>query len=271
MSSGKLSGQVAWVTGGASGMGSATAELFASEGASVAVVDVDEALGSEVVDGINDRGGRAMFSRCDVSVEANVRRSIEETVEHFGGLQIIVNCAFNGAAIALHEMTEEQWDTMMAVNVKAIFFSIKHGVAHLTKNAHSYVVNIGSISSFVAQVDTPAYTTTKGAVLLLSRSIAVDYAHLGLRCNCVCPGMTDTPSLSRYYSRVPDGDRILADRVKRVPLNRLIRADEIARSVLFLCCEDSAGTTGTSLTVDGGYLSAAEWNCDAVTRFPDHA
>ena len=132
------------------------------------------------------------------------------------------------------------------------------------------MVNIGSISSFVAQVDTPAYTTTKGAVLLLSQSIAVDYAHLGLRCNCVCPGISDTPGLADYYRRVPEGERILAGRIKRVPLDRLIQPAEVGKSVVFLSCEDSAGITGTSLTVDGGYISVAEWNSDAVTQNPQH-
>ncbi|MAE60185.1 MAG: short-chain dehydrogenase [Planctomycetaceae bacterium] len=268
MSQGRLDGQVAWISGAARGMGLGICEAFAAEGARICVADVDEELGRAVATRLEKRGVEAMFSRCDVGVGEDVRDSIAATVERFGGLQNIVNCAAVGATGYLHEMTEAQWDRLMAINVKSIFFSIKYGVEHLTKHAHSYVVNIGSISSFVAQVDTPAYTTSKGAVLLLSQSIAVDYAHLGLRCNCVCPGISDTPGLQSYYSRVPEGDRILGERIKRVPLNRLIQPAEVGKSVVFLSCEESSGITGTSLTVDGGYTSVAEWNADAVTQNP---
>ncbi len=266
MKQGRLSGQVAWVSGAAMGMGRAIAELFAAEGASVAVIDVKETEGAEVVDAIRTAGGKTMFRRCDVSVEDDVRRSIDATVEQYDGLQIIVNCAAISAVQPLHKMTESLWDRLMAVNVKSIFLSTKHGVGHLLKNERSYIVNIGSISSFVAQAGTPAYTTTKGAVLLLSQSLALDYAHAGLRCNCVCPGISDTPALRSYYDRLPGGEEILAGRLRRVPLNRIIRPAEVARSVLFLSTEDSSGITGTSLTVDGGYTTAAEWDSDQVTQ-----
>ena len=262
----KLMGQVAWITGGASGMGRATAQLFAGEGASVAIVDINEALGNEVAEEINASGGEAIFHRCNVSDETDVQSAIAATVDRFGGLQIIFNCAAKGIAKRLENMTESEWDELMAVNVKSIFFSLKHGIQHLEKNQHSYVVNIGSISSFVAQVDTPAYTTTKGAVLLLSQSIALDYAHLGVRCNCLCPGLTNTPMTTAHYDRVAGGDKILARRVRRIPINRMVVPEEIARSALFFSCEDSAGITGTSLTIDGGYLAAAEWDCNTVTQ-----
>jgi NAD(P)-dependent dehydrogenase (short-subunit alcohol dehydrogenase family) len=262
----KLTGQVAWITGGASGMGRATAQLFASEGASIAIVDINEALGNEVTEEINASGGEAIFCRCNVSSETDVQSAIAATVDRFGGLQIIFNCAAKGIAKRLENMTEAEWDELMAVNVKSIFFSLKHGIQHLEKNQHSYVVNIGSISSFVAQVDTPAYTTTKGAVLLLSQSIALDYAHLGLRCNCLCPGLTDTPMSTGYYDRIVDGDKFLAQRIRRIPINRMVAPEEVARSALFFSCEDSAGITGTSLTIDGGYLAAAEWDCNTVTQ-----
>ena len=198
-------------------MGRATAQLFASEGASVAIVDINEALGNEVAEEINASGGEAIFCSCNVSNETEVQSSIAATVDRFGGMQIIFNCAAKGIAKRRENMTEAEWDELMAINVKSIFFSLKHGIQHLEKNQHSYVVNIGSISSFVAQVDTPAYTTTKGAVLLLSQSIALDYAHLGLRCNCLCPGLADTPMMAGYYDRITDGDKFLAKRIQRVP------------------------------------------------------
>ena len=170
-----------------------------------------------------------------------------------------MNCAGIVHVQLLHEYSQEQWDRLMGVNVKSIFFSIKHGLAHLRKNPRSYMVNIGSISSFVGQASTPAYTASKYAVLGLSRSIALDYAALGLRCNCVCPGITDTPMLREHLNKTPDPGATLAKRVRRVPLGAALKPMEIARAVLYLSCEDSAGVTGTSLVVDGGYLAAAEW------------
>ena len=262
MAKGRLDGQVAWITGAASGMGEATAELFAAEGAAVAVVDINKKLGPDVVERISRKGGRANFVACDVSKERDVNSCMRQIVEHFGSLSIIVNNAAVTGVGLLHEMTEQEWDRQMDVNVKSIFFSVKYGLEHLAKQEHSYIVNIGSISSYVGQASTPIYTTTKGAVLLLSKSIALDYAHLGLRCNCICPGITDTPLLRNVLANMPDGDQVLRDRLRRVPLNRAMTPDDIARSALFLCCEDSAGITGESLLVDGGYLAAAEWDAD---------
>jgi NAD(P)-dependent dehydrogenase (short-subunit alcohol dehydrogenase family) len=146
------------------------------------------------------------------------------------------------------------------VNVKAIFFSVKHGLPYLRRKSRSYVVNVGSISSFVGQAATPAYTASKAAVLGLSRSIALDYASIGLRCNCVCPGITDTPMLHQHLDRTPDPEATLAHRLRRVPMRVSLAPRAVAKAVLFLSCEDSAGVTGTSLVVDGGYLAAAEWD-----------
>ena len=263
----RLEGQIAWISGGASGMGEATAQLLAEEGAKVAVVDIQAELGQKVVEGINANGGEAIFHECNVAREDEVRQSIEKTVEHFGGLQIIVNCAGVVHVVALHEYSEEEWDHLMGVNVKAIFFSIKHGHRYLTKNQRSYMVNIGSVGSFIGQALTPAYITSKHAVLGLSRSIAIDYAAEGLRCNCVCPGITDTPMLRYHLSTTPDPEATLANRLRRVPIGVAITPMDIARAVRYLSCEDSAGVTGTSLAVDGGYITPAEWETVGKTKF----
>src|SRR5882672_11223253 len=143
----------------------------------------------------------------------------------------------------------------MAINVKSIYLSIKYGLAHLKRSSRSYVVNIGSISSYVGQGGTPAYTASKGAVLMLSKSIALDYAADGLRCNCVCPGITDTPMLREHLNKTANAEATLAKRLRRVPLGKALQPSEIARAVLYFSCEDSAGVTGTSLVVDGGYLA----------------
>ncbi len=257
--SGRLAGQTAWVSGAASGIGEATARLFAREGANVALVDLGAVRGKEVRDSIEGGGGSVTFCRADVSSEAAVRDSIAGTAERFGGLDILVNCAGVVHVGFLHEYDESDWDHLMGVNLKSLFFSVKHGLPYLRRNARSYVVNVGSISSFVGQAGTPAYTASKAAVLGLTRSIALDYAADGIRCNCVCPGITDTPMLREHLGKTPDPEAALAGRLRRVPLGSALTAGEVARAVLYLSCEDSAGVTGTSLVVDGGYLAAAEW------------
>jgi NAD(P)-dependent dehydrogenase (short-subunit alcohol dehydrogenase family) len=155
----------------------------------------------------------------------------------------------------------------MDINVKSIYLSIKHGLAHLKRNPRSYVVNIGSISTFVGQTATPAYTTSKGAVLSLTQSIALDYAADGVRCNCICPGITDTPMLREHLNKTADPDAMLASRLRRVPMGVALTPNDIAKAALYLSCEDSAGVTGTSLVVDGGYLAAAEWTHPGHTQF----
>jgi NAD(P)-dependent dehydrogenase (short-subunit alcohol dehydrogenase family) len=257
---GRMSGRTAWISGAASGIGAAVARLFADEGAAVALADVQADRGEAARDAIESAGGRALFVMTDVSDEREVRESIAATVERFGGLDTIVNCAGVVHVAELHEYASESWDRLMGVNVKGIFLAVKHGVPFLVRNATSYVINVGSISSFVGQAATPAYTASKAAVLGLSRSIALDYAARGLRCNCVCPGITDTPMLRQHLDKAPDAEASLARRLLRVPLGRALTPIDVARAVLYLSCEDSSGITGTSLVVDGGYLAAAEWD-----------
>ncbi len=266
---GRLQGQVVWISGAASGMGEASAELFAAEGGRVAVVDVQVERGRQVVGRITDQGGEAVFLACDVAQEDQVRESIEATAVHFGALQAIVNCAGIVHVAPLHAYSEQEWDRLMGVNLKSIFFSVKHGIAHLRKQKRSYMVNIGSVGSFIGQAGTPAYTTSKHAVLGLSRSIALDYAVDGLRCNCICPGITDTPMLRFHLNTTADPEATLAERLRRVPMGVALMPADIARAALYFCCEDSAGITGTSLVVDGGYMTAAEWATSGPTRFAE--
>ena len=265
----RLKGQVAWISGGASGMGDAAAELFAAEGAKVTVADIQIEQGHRTVERIASQGGQAIFHECDVTQEDQVRDSIEQTAAHFGSLQIIVNCAGIVHVAPLHEYGEEEWDYLMGVNLKSIFFSLKHGLAQLRQNKRSYMVNIGSVGSFIGQANTPAYTTSKHAVLGLSRSIALDYAADGLRCNCICPGITDTPMLRFHLNTTPDPEETLANRLRRVPMGIALTPMDIAKAILYFSCEDSAGITGTSLVVDAGYTTAAEWETAGQTKFTE--
>jgi NAD(P)-dependent dehydrogenase (short-subunit alcohol dehydrogenase family) len=256
----RLEGQTAWISGAASGIGAATARLFVDEGANVALVDINTEKETAAREAAAVRGAPMIFIQADVSVEEQVRASLAQTAARFNGLQIVVNCAGIVHVKPLHEYAEADWDRLMGVNLKSIFFSVKHALQYLRKSARSYVVNVASISSFVGQAATPAYTASKSAVLGLTRSIALDYANLGLRSNCVCPGITDTPMLREHLEKTPDPEAALRDRLRRVPMRGPLSPENIARAVLYLSCEDSAGITGTSLVIDGGYLAAAEWD-----------
>jgi NAD(P)-dependent dehydrogenase (short-subunit alcohol dehydrogenase family) len=263
----RLRGKTVWISGAASGMGEAIAHLFAVEGAKVALVDVQEEAGEAVAAAIRDQGGSALFLGCDVSQETEVQESIREAVAQFGGLDIVVNNAGIVDVGLLHETTEAEWDHLMGVNLKSIFFSVKHAISYLRRRERSYVVNIASISSFVGQSNTPAYTASKHAVLGLSRSIALDYAIDGLRCNAICPGITDTPLLRYHLNKTDDAEAALVHRLKRVPMGVALYPKDIARAALYFSCDDSTGITGTSLIVDAGYTTAAEWETNVPTRF----
>lgn len=263
----RLESQVAWISGAASGIGAAVARLFVQEGAAVGLADVQADAGKKLAQEISTTGGRALFLKCDVANAEDVHASIERTASEFGPPSILVHCAGIVQVELLDQLDETDWDRLMDINVKSIYLSIKYGLAHLKEHARSYVVNVGSISSFVGQGGTPAYTASKGAVLMLSKSIALDYAAIGLRCNCVCPGITDTPMLREHLNKAPDPERALNARLRRVPMGVALTPNDIAKAVLYLSCEDSAGVTGASLVVDGGYLAAAEWEHPGDTRF----
>ncbi len=263
----RLEGSVAWISGATSGIGEAAARLFAEEGASVALIGRRVEMAQAIVDDIKAAGGKAIAVKCDVSSEEEIRNSVNATVKAFGGLNVLVNNSGMVDVRMLHEYSVEQWDRVMNVNVRSMFLSFREAYPHLVKNKRSYVVNVGSISSFVGQAVTPVYTATKHAVLGLSRNLAVDYAAEGIRCNCVAPGITDTPMLREHLNSTPDPEATLHARLRRVPTGAALTPEEVAKSILYFSCEDSAGITGTSLIVDGGYLTAAEWTAPDKTPF----
>lgn len=261
---GKLEGKVAWVSGSTKGIGEGVVRLFAKEGAAVTIIGRGEQAGRALEKEILESGGKVLYIPCDVTDFVQLKESIEKTAGTFGKLDILVNNAGTVGVKMLHEYTEQEWDQLMDLNVKSLFMAFKFAFPYLTRNTESYVVNIGSISSFVGQYKTPVYTTSKGAVLQLSRSIGLDYASYGIRSNCICPGITDTPLLHYHLATSGDEESKLKERLRRVPLGRVLTIEDVAKSVLFFSCEDSAGVTATSLIVDGGYLAAAEWDTQIV-------
>jgi NAD(P)-dependent dehydrogenase (short-subunit alcohol dehydrogenase family) len=263
----RLEGKVAWISGATSGIGEATARLFAQEGAKVCLVGRRLALSRCIAAELKGDGNEALPLACDVSEEQEVRHSFREAVKHFGRLDIVVNNAGMVHIKQLHQYTEREWNQVMDVNVTSMFFAAKHALPYLRKAGGGYIVNVGSISSFVGQALTPVYTTTKHAVVGLTKSIALDYAVDGIRCNCVCPGITDTPMLREHLNAQADPERALTARLRRVPMGVALTPHDVAKTILFLSCEDSSGITGASIIIDAGYLSAAEWETRGKTAF----
>jgi NAD(P)-dependent dehydrogenase (short-subunit alcohol dehydrogenase family) len=250
---------VAVVTGAASGIGRSVAARFAQAGASVAMLDLNGDQGRRICGEIQDRGGEGEFYGCDVSNEADVAKTIRSVAARFGGITHLVNNAGIVLIKGVEECSVAEWDRVFDVNVKSIFLMVKYCLPFLRQSKGASVVNVSSVSGLVAQKGTPAYVASKGAVLMLSKALALDFAGDGIRVNCVCPGITDTPMFRAHVDSTSDPELTLQQRTRRVPLARMLSPDEIADAVVYLASERASGITGTELVIDGGYLAAAEW------------
>jgi NAD(P)-dependent dehydrogenase (short-subunit alcohol dehydrogenase family) len=256
----KLSGKVAIVTGAASGIGRASAFAFSREGAKIVAVDIDRTPGEESVEQIRQHGGDAFFDRADVSSEAEVKSLVDRTIARWGRIDILFNNAGVVLVKPLEETTEADWDRLMSVNLKAVFFAVKYTVPHMRRAGGGVILNTGSIGSLVGQVGTPAYIASKGAVALMTKSLALDYGRDGIRVNCLCPGITDTPMLREHMGHGSAGEANIRKRLARVPLGAILKPEDVARAALYLVSDDSAGITGVMHLVDGGLLAAAEYD-----------
>lgn len=260
MAGGRLDGSVAVITGAGSGIGQGIAELFAAEGARVALLEIDEARGRETAERIRRAGGEAVHFASDVARAEDVQRAVDRTMNVFGGIRHLVNNAGIVMVKSVEESTENEWDQVMETNVKSIFLTVKYCLPALKAAEGATIVNMASVSSFVGQGNTPAYVASKGAVMSLTKALALDCARYGIRVNCICPGITDTPLFRYHVSRSPDPEATLANRAARVPLGRFLMPLDLAKAALYLSTEDSSGITGIAHLVDAGYLAAAEWD-----------
>ena len=252
---GRLDGKVALITGGASGMGMVASKIFAGEGASVVLTDVTDDAGEAVAADIEAGGGRAHYVHADVSDEADAEAMVKAAADRFGGLHVL----YNNAGVMMSQdgsVTETDasiWDTTLDINVKGVAFGCKYGVPAMIASGGGSIINVASFVAWMgAATSQTAYTASKGAVLSMTREIAVEYARKGVRCNALCPGPIDTPLLAELLADPERRQR----RFVHIPMGRLGQAEELAKAALFLASDDSSFMTGASLIVDGGITAA---------------
>jgi 3-oxoacyl-[acyl-carrier protein] reductase len=257
---GRLEGKVALITGAGSGFGREAAMLFAREGASVALADLDEGGGSDAASQIGAAGGRAIFIRTNVAHPAQVKAMVEETVRTFGHLNIL----YNNAGVPMEmtpvaEITEEQYARVMDVNFKGVLFGCKYGAPEIARAAAAggsgAIINTASMAALKGRPNISIYSASKGAVVALTRSLAIELAPLKIRVNSICPVAADTPMLAQF---VPRGGRVSIEALKKaaaetIPMKRLGRTTDTASLALFLASDESEFVTGLSIPVDGGY------------------
>jgi len=251
----RLSGKVALVTGGASGIGRATALLFAREGARVAIADLNAQAGEGVASEITQSGGRAIFEPADVTRATDCRRLAERAIREFGRIDILFNNAGIIRRATVLDVSEEDWDRVMAVNVKSIYLLSREVIPHMQKQDGGSIINTASGWGLAGGARAAVYCASKGAVVLLTKAMAIDHGPQKIRVNCICPGDTDTGMLRAEAQQLGEAtDRFLADAAER-PLGRVGSPDEIAQAVLYLASDASSFVTGTALVVDGGGLA----------------
>jgi NAD(P)-dependent dehydrogenase (short-subunit alcohol dehydrogenase family) len=251
---GRLAGRTAFITGAGMGIGREAALLFAAEGARVAVADIDEKAAKETVAQIERAGSEALAVVGDVASEADVERMVGEAVRHFGGLHVLYNNAgvlWKDRDRSVLETDGQWWDRVMAINLKSVFWVTKHGIPHLRRAGGGSVILMGSVSALVGFTRAQdAYTCAKGALISLTKSLAIQFAKDGVRCNIIHPGIVDTPLQAPYLT-----PELRKEFQTGIPLGRIAKPREIASVALFLASDDSSFMTGAELVVDGGFTA----------------
>jgi NAD(P)-dependent dehydrogenase (short-subunit alcohol dehydrogenase family) len=249
----RLRGRAAIVTGGGSGLGRAIAERFAAEGARVLVAEIDERAGRECAEQIAARGGEALFQPTDTADAESVRRMVERAAEAFGSLHILVNNAAAFVFGRVEDVTREDWDRVFSVNVIGYANAVREVLPSFRSAGGGVIVNIASVSAFIAQPAFVPYNASKGAVMQLTRCLAMDLAPDGIRVNAICPGAIHTQATDRHIASLGlDPEQAYADFASDALMNRLGRPEEIAAGALFLASDDSSYMTGAQLVIDGG-------------------
>lgn len=253
---GRVEGKVAIVTGGALGIGKASSLLLAKEGAKVAVTDILDKEGQEVVKGIKNNGGMALFWHLDVSNEMEVQKVFADIHNKFGKIDVLVNNAgIAGVSKPTHEITEEEWDQVMAVNVKGVFFCTKHVIPFMKKTGDGSIINLSSIYGIVSSPDVPPYHASKGAVRIMTKTDAFLYAKDKIRVNSVHPGFIWTPMVENYAKSQGNVEEVRKMLDSLHPIGHVGEPDDIAYGIVYLASDESKFVTGSELVIDGGYTA----------------
>jgi NAD(P)-dependent dehydrogenase (short-subunit alcohol dehydrogenase family) len=250
---GSLEGKRALITGAASGIGRATAILFAEEGAALVLADVDRARGEATVTEIEAVGGRAIFVECDVTRAEDCERAATLAADRLGGIDVLVNAAGMVIRRSILELKEDEWDRVLDVNAKSVYLMSRHCIPRMGKGGS--IVNLGSGWGIVGGPKAVAYCASKGAVVLTSKAMAIDLGAQGIRVNCLCPGDTDTAMLRQEASQLGVAEAEFLRQAAQRPLGRIGAPREIAQAAVFLASNASSYMTGATLLVDGGGLA----------------
>jgi NAD(P)-dependent dehydrogenase (short-subunit alcohol dehydrogenase family) len=244
-------GKTVLVTGAARGIGRATAEAFARAGASVALLDRDSVALQPVVTAIGEGGGRAIALVADVARRADIEQAVDECVKAYGGLDVLVGNAGIHFARAIDEYTDEEWDLIVSVNLTGTFYVIRAALPAL-RRSRGAIVLVSSMTALVGQARGAAYVATKGALVSLTKGLALELAADGIRVNCVCPAGVDTPLMRSWAETLPDPAAILQQQAAMHLMNRMASADEIAAAIAFLASPAASFITGVALPIEGG-------------------
>jgi meso-butanediol dehydrogenase / (S,S)-butanediol dehydrogenase / diacetyl reductase len=248
----RLADKVCVVTGGGSGIGRATSLLFAREGAKVVIADTDLSAAEEVAAEAREGDARSTAVAVDVSSSVSVREMVRRTIDEFDRLDVLVNNAGYGFAATVVQTEEADWDRLMAVNLKGVYLGCKYAIPVMSRQGGGVIVNTASVGATVGIKERAAYCASKGGVASLTKVMAVDHAGENIRVNCVAPGTIDTPYHADIEAASGDAAAFREGLEARQVMNRLGRAEEIARAILYLACDESSFATGSMLTVDGG-------------------
>lgn len=248
----KLEGKVAVITGAGAGIGRASALLFAREGAAVTIADLDVAAGEEAAARIKREGGKAAFVPVDVAAPEQVERMVRVTVETFGRVDVLFNNAGVNFPATVVDVGEEAWQRSLDVNLKGVMLGSRHAIPEMLRTGGGSIINTASMLGLVASPRQAPYAAAKGAVVMLTRQMAIDYAPRNIRVNCLCPSEVNTEMNRRFIAESPDPEAELRRVLARIPMDRMAEPEEIASAALFLASDDSSYITGVALPVDGG-------------------